>query len=595
MIEYPLIQQIGLVLVHFLWQGALIGLLFGLGKALARSGSATTRYNWAVLCLILLALAPLLTFAWLSNSPEAIGQSGLAAMPERMQAGAIAAVQEPAGLTLALAPLLPWVVGLWLAGVMLMSARLGAGWWYVSQLRQRADVRVPASVQKSLNELAARLRMSGTVGLALSNQIAGPMLVGLVKPLILLPTGLINGLSARQVEMVLAHELAHLKRADHLVNLFQNVLETLLFYHPVVRWVSSEIRAERELASDELAASLTGDRVGYAETLLELEKVRADRLPLTIGMADHQLLHRVRYLLAMRSAQSGSVVVGMSLLTVVLVSAMTALVSTGLPSLLERDAKNEEQSVVIEASVEAPSESTLESTIEPVSAAIETEAAVPELDTEVPQPALAEQPPAAPIQAASAETETAAERSRPAASPSDTRAVSTPAIEAPIAETSVMAPIETRPEPAAPILPAAERPPLAVEPASPEAAPIEAVEPLQMASIAAPRPVAQLRGGRPLDRPVPSYPPSAARNRLEGQAEVRLTIGPDGRVVEASLIEEFPAGHGFGEAALEAVRQWRFEPFTRDGRPVRQELQTGFDFTDPPDCGRVTGTRISRC
>jgi TonB family protein len=315
------------------------------------------------------------------------------------------------------------------------------------------------------------------------------------------------------------------------------------------------------------------------------------------------LLHRVRYLLAMRSAQSGSVVVGMSLLTVVLVSAMTALVSTGLPSLLERDANAEEQSVVIEAPVEAsfeaPSESTIESTIEtttePVSAAIETAAAVPELDTEVPQPALAERSPATPIQAASAETEAVAERSRPAAAPSDTRPVSTPAIEATIAETSVTAPIETQPEPAAPILPTAERPQLAVEPASPEAAPIEAVEPLQMASIAAPRPVAQLRGGRPLDRPVPSYPPSAARNRLEGQAEVRLTIGPDGRVVEASVIEETPAGHGFGEAALEAVRQWRFEPFTRDGRPVRHELQTGFDFTDPPDCGRVTGTRISRC
>jgi DNA-binding NarL/FixJ family response regulator len=99
----------------------------------------------------------------------------------------------------------------------------------------------------SIDNIASQLNMARRVGVALSSQIAGPMLIGVIKPLILIPTGLVNRLSPRHMEMVLAHELAHLYRADHLVNLFQNIVETLLFYHPVVRWVSNQIRAERDI------------------------------------------------------------------------------------------------------------------------------------------------------------------------------------------------------------------------------------------------------------------------------------------------------------------------------------------------------------
>ena len=573
MIDSQLIQILGLVLIHFIWQGVLIGLLYGCVRFALKGQSAGARYNWAVMSLLLLALTPLLTFAWLLNSPGASAASSLAIMSESLQAGAMSAA-APTGLTLSL--LLPWIVGIWLCGVILMTARLGAGWWYVGQLRRRADYAIPQEIQDQLERLARRLNLSGQVGVALSSQIAGPMLVGLLKPLILLPTGMINGLSVRQVEMVLAHELSHLQRADHLVNFFQNIVETLLFYHPVVRWISNEIRAERELVSDEQAARLTGDRVGYAETLLELEKVRGDRLPLAIGMADHQLLTRVRYLLAPGSRQSGSVISGMSVLTVVLISAMTALISTGLQTFSGRVPPE-----VVSSSFIAESAGEV---------ADDVERLPPQQPREIDSGA--DLMPYSEVELLSGDSD--ATLNLPI------QANPTPSIQppAPVAQPRI-----AQTDPVMDVTPglvdthqvAAVLQPVDIEAILPDPDSSKSDEPLKVAALNAPRPAAEIRGGALLDSSVPYYPGMAARRGQEGQAEVRLTVDRAGRVIDAVINKESPDGFGFGEAALQAVEQWRFEPFTRNGQAIRHEIRTGFDFTDPPPCGRVTGTRISRC
>jgi bla regulator protein blaR1 len=574
MMELEWVQILGLVLVHFIWQGLLIGLLYGAGRVLSRTCSATARYNWAVMCLMLMALAPVVTFFWLSSSSAELAAPGLLATSHSVAVEAAAAT--PASLGLTLTPLLPWVVALWLSGVVLMSTRLGAGWWQVYQLRRRANYAVPAPIRAHLVRLASQLELSGSIGLAVSNRIAGPMLVGLARPLILLPAGLVNGLSARQIEMVLAHELSHLKRADHLVNFFQNVVETLLFYHPVVRWISNEIRAERELVSDELAAHLTGDRIAYAETLLHLEKVRGDRLPMAIGMADHQILTRVRHLFSVNSRQSGSVVSGMTVLIVFLVSVVAALISTGLPSFSNGNESGVSAPVLIEQSMPATMNDA--ETIERSRA--ETS---PSVASAPPYPVPMD--PLAPV----------VEEERPVVEVVDAIGeVAAPVVEEQIVLASIESPIEAVSDPVE-IEQVAQPPPSHdIDPvvAEPEASPVEE---LKMAALIAPAPVAEFRGGALVKSQVPDYPATAIRARREGHAEVRLTVDPDGRVVDAAIIEESPRGYGFGEAALQAVRQWQFEPFTRDGRPVRHELSTGFDFTDPPECGRVTGTRISRC
>ena len=597
MMDSQLVQTIGLVLIHFTWQGVLIGLLFAAGRLALKDTSAVARYNWATLCLIVLALAPVLTFAWLATGSGTHAVPGLTTMSESVQAGVAGSAAGTSGWTLS--TFLPFVVGVWFCGVAIMSVRLGAGWWYVRQLRRHADYRIPPEMQARLEQIAVQLNMARQAGLAFSSQIAGPMLIGVFRPLILLPTGLVNGLSPRQVEMVLAHELAHLQRADHLVNLFQNIVETLLFYHPVVRWISGEIRAERELASDEQVARLTGDRITYAQTLLKLEKTRGNRPQFAIGMADHQLLTRVRHLMAPKPRQPGTAISGVALLTVVLVSAITALASTGLGALSDSDTSDAgSPRAVVESTTDTTGPAVVEmqeiETTNPFARQPEpepepasnnvmtssTERIEPESrHTEATVDAVTGQPEGVepvetvePIQLASAETPT---EPFDVVSTSDETVAELPsatgeALDQNESDTAAAAsPDQTTSEPSS-------------------------GEPMQLAALQ-PVPAVEIRGGSLLEQTVPTYPTGAVRKGREGRAEVRLTVGPDGRVVDAEIVEEIPSGYGFGEAAVQAVEQWRFEPFTRNGAAIHHEIQTGFDFTDPPACESVTGTRLSRC
>ena len=108
-----------------------------------------------------------------------------------------------------------------------------------------------------------------------------PTVVGWLRPAVILPVAALANLSPAQVEAVLAHELAHIRRHDYLVNLFQTLAETLLFYHPAVWWLSARIRTEREHCCDDVAVAVSGDAVGYARALAELEAWRVG----TPGMA----------------------------------------------------------------------------------------------------------------------------------------------------------------------------------------------------------------------------------------------------------------------------------------------------------------------
>lgn len=592
MIDSQLIQTIGLVLIHFIWQGLLIGMLFAAGRLAMQGTSAVARYNWAVACLLLLALAPLFTFIWLSIGPGNHAVSGLAIMSESFQISAASSVSSFSGWTPS--TFLPAIVGLWLCGVVLMSVRMGTGWWYVSQLRRHADFRIPPTIRSQLEHLAVELNMARQVGLAFSNRIAGPMLIGVFRPLILLPVGLVSRLSSRELEMVLAHELAHLQRADHLVNLFQNIVETLLFYHPVVRWVSNVIRAERELASDDQVARLTGDRICYAETLLKLEKARGSRPQLAIGMADHQLVTRVRHLLAPKPRQPGSIISGTALLSVVLISLTAGLVSTGLKALSEQDPNATTQSAPV-----------LEETPTPTAPPRNEDRAVVESPDDGPELGTPLDPKTSPAFTSEPEprgTDPASEQFN-----SDPAVANEPAEPVEFASTSGSA---TRPDASTADEPvAAPSPTVETEPESnidkltevavaalSEAPRIE--QPLDQELLEAAlqtTPTPRLRGGTLLNQSEPTYPAGAVRYRRKGRAEVRLTVDRDGRVVDAVIVEESPRGYGFGKAAVQAVEQWRFEPFTRNGEPIRHEIQTGFDFTNPPECEQVTGTRIARC
>jgi uncharacterized protein (TIGR03435 family) len=182
---------------------------------------------------------------------------------------------------------------------MLCWLRLIRGWIFAERLRYRSIRPAPGEWQQVLDRLAARVSVSRAVRLLVSPLVQAPAVVGWLRPVVLAPVGALAGLPPEQVEALLLHELAHIRRHDYLVNIAQSAIEALLFYHPAVWWVSSEIRAERELCCDDMAVSAGSDAVVFARALaeLELESARPSHLNPVVAAAGGSPAHRIARLL----------------------------------------------------------------------------------------------------------------------------------------------------------------------------------------------------------------------------------------------------------------------------------------------------------
>jgi uncharacterized protein (TIGR03435 family) len=190
--------------------------------------------------------------------------------------------------------------------------RLLGGWWHIHRLHRASRKAAPSAWTDAAARIAARLGLSQTVLVVDSSLVDTPAVIGWVRPIVLLPIAAFAGLSLSQIEAILAHELAHIRRHDFLVNLLQTFAETVLFYHPAVWWLSSRIRAEREHCCDLVAVSVCGDPVDYAKALVELESWRTGHSSLALAATGGTLITRVRRLLGARTDErprSSSVVV----------------------------------------------------------------------------------------------------------------------------------------------------------------------------------------------------------------------------------------------------------------------------------------------
>ena len=303
LVLHPVAQALGWTLLHFLWQGALLGLLAWLALALLRGANSKARYGMACTFLVLMVAAPLATFLTLEKQAS----PSVEHLTLKMAAAASLLSTAPADLPFAqrlkaaLDPSLPWLLLGWAAGVLLLSARFLGGWVRVQRLRRRSAVPVPAEWHMVLSHLCRELKLSRTVRLLQSAAVEVPTALGWLRPVILLPACALTGLAPLQLEAILAHELAHIRRGDFLVNLLQSLVEVLLFYHPAVWWLSSRIRAERELCCDDVAAAHCGDPLLLARALTDLEALREPIQPppshLALAANGGSLMHRVRHLL----------------------------------------------------------------------------------------------------------------------------------------------------------------------------------------------------------------------------------------------------------------------------------------------------------
>jgi uncharacterized protein (TIGR03435 family) len=189
------------------------------------------------------------------------------------------------------------VVGLWLAGVGFLLTRLAGGWIRVRRLHRAALGEIPSRWEHACSRIAVVLGVHRFVRVVDSPLVDTPTVIGWLRPVIVLPMAAIANLSPTQMDAILAHELAHVRRHDFVVNLLQTVAETVLFYHPAVWWVSTRIRAEREHCCDLVAVDVCGDAVSYAEALTELETWRTADTTLAVAATGGSLLERIRRLL----------------------------------------------------------------------------------------------------------------------------------------------------------------------------------------------------------------------------------------------------------------------------------------------------------
>ena len=302
-----LVPLLATVLLYFLWQGALVGVLAWLLLSLLHAARPQARYAVACGALLGCVLLPALTFAKLYIAADA---GTAAAARTIVDAGTIAAPAVGVSMFSTLSspgnPVLQWVVTLWAAGVGTLALRMACGLWWVRRLRNSQPCGDARRWEACVDDLAHHFGIRRRVAVRLIEDGDSPLSIGWWKPMVLLPAAIAARMPQPLLEALIAHELAHIRRHDYLVNLLQGVVEALLFYHPVVWWLSHRIRVERELVADDLAAKQLGDPRRLAIALSELDRlaiaVASTRSPIpnaTLAQAAHggQLMSRIRQLL----------------------------------------------------------------------------------------------------------------------------------------------------------------------------------------------------------------------------------------------------------------------------------------------------------
>lgn len=346
----PVAQAVGWALLHLLWQATIVAGIMAAVLALMSRQTASARYivSCGALAVVFAmfiatavraydpAAAPIAPSS--GSAPETI-QVSLKQLPVLLAETAAVSVRERAIAALSSARTsLPTIVGIWLAGVILLSSRLLVSWVRARNLVRHGSQPATPEWQRIASNLSNALGLRRAVTLLESAAVEVPSVIGSLRPIILLPASALTGLTPEQIEMVLAHELAHIRRHDFLVNLLQAVVETLMFFHPAVWWMSRRVRIERENCCDDLAVAVCGNPLQYARALTRLEELRASALPVVVAANGGSLLDRIRRIAAGRSENTSSTsrwAAAVAMLSILII----AVAVPTLPALAQREEK----------------------------------------------------------------------------------------------------------------------------------------------------------------------------------------------------------------------------------------------------------------
>ncbi len=618
-----LVTAVGWTLIHFIWQGAVLGALFFGAMSLMSGASANARYRAGMTCLVAMLAAAVATFCVYHGAAP-----GTAAIPGPVTGTLVTAETSAlagfwAGMVPHVQQWLPWAVLAWLSGVLLISGGMALDYLRVRKLAVEGVRPLQPGVQAVVDRLLVSLAIPFVVRVLETTRVTVPMVIGCLRPVVLVPPSALMGLSPAQLELIISHELAHVKRLDYLFNLVQIVIETLLFYHPMVRAVSIRVRQERENCCDDLVVAETGDSLAYARALTEVEGLRCSSgMQLTLAATGGQLMGRVRRLVAAPAEQRGAVdwAGGLVILAISIVVALSgaSLVSDD-PVAQDRRVADAAMTV---AEVLAPPENRapmLEvAAPRPVSATPAPEAVPPPRAAEAPPSSAV--PPRGEIETVHAPADSARWPEVPKNAtgtpvPVDARSLaSTP--DGPPAPAGIQ---EVGPPPAPPAPPApANRPPApdsttptapvdaagTPAPASPPRAPVGAASAETTTPSHEPARVApeRISGGRLVKARQPAYPRRARISGIVGVVTVSFDVTEAGRLEDVTVVDS--TSPMFEGPVLKALKKWRYEPFLLDNEPVRARVSHTFQFEleagqaplaeDSGRCRKITGSRLCR-
>jgi beta-lactamase regulating signal transducer with metallopeptidase domain len=305
----------GWALLHFLWQGTALAALSAATMALCRR--ASIRYAIGVITLALMLAAPAATLFLLTSRPAPI-VADTSATPTLKVISAVKPApshSSPDGF--------PWLVEAWLIGVAFFSLRTAGGFLWLERQQRKQSVAVSGRLLETCRALQRSLGLTRVIRFCECTWLQAPAVIGWFRPIVLLPLTALTGLSEEQLQSVIAHELAHIKRLDAFANVFQICVETLLFYHPAVWWLNQRVRTEREHCCDDMAVSLCGNAVEYARALTLMEEWRT--APALVMAANRgPLSERIVRLLGMNSIRNTTLKVGLTGSVVCLGAALVA-------------------------------------------------------------------------------------------------------------------------------------------------------------------------------------------------------------------------------------------------------------------------------
>jgi beta-lactamase regulating signal transducer with metallopeptidase domain len=301
-------EHLALALLHTLWQGAVLAGLTGLILRAIPAAQPNFRYAVCLGSLLAVVLAGLGTWHVLDLdlesaipptthrdivSPPSHAPPSFQAVPSLVEHGDGALPASRPRTAWAV-----WLVVAWVAGASLMLVRMILSVAGIRRLRREAQSVADSRILAIVDQLRARLGIARKVGVLVVQQLRSPAVLGIVSPALVLPAALATGMDAACLEAILAHELAHIRRYDYLVNLGQMVIESLLFFNPAVWWLSRQIRLEREACCDAVAVAITGGAIDYAQCLADCaNRLRGASTAAAPAMA---FAHNERYVLLER-------------------------------------------------------------------------------------------------------------------------------------------------------------------------------------------------------------------------------------------------------------------------------------------------------